>query len=177
MQIFLYFLVFLGLILIYFLITMFWACISVAPWVPTKKNDLEKIFNLADLKPGEVFYELGSGDGRVVFFVQDKFKVKATGLETAIPLVLYCKLIAFFKRNKEVVFKHKSMFKENLSQADVVYTYLLPKTLEKRLKDKFKKELKPGARVVSYVFSIKGLEPEVKERIRENGSLVYIYRF
>lgn len=177
MQIFLYILVLLALILIYFLITMFWTCISVAPWVPTKKKDLTEIFRMAELKPGEKFYELGSGDGRVVFFVQEKFKARAIGLETALPLVLYSRLVALLKGNKEVVFKYKSMFKEDLSQADVVYIYLLPKTLEKKLKDKFKKELKPGARVISYIFSIKGLEPEKKERIREKGYSVYLYRF
>ncbi|MDD5173136.1 MAG: SAM-dependent methyltransferase [Patescibacteria group bacterium] len=177
MQIFLYLLVLIGLFLIYVFITMFLACFFVAPWVPTKKKDLEKIFQIAELKPGEKFYELGSGDGRVVFFAQEKFKAKAIGLETALPLVLYSKFIAFLKGNKEVVFKAKSMFKEDLSQADVVYTYLLPKILEKKLKDKFKKELRPGSRVVSYVFSIHGLVPEKKERIRENGPLVYVYRF
>jgi len=156
---------------------MFWACISVAPWVPTKKKDLEEIFRIMELKPGEKFYELGSGDGRVVFFAHEKFKAEAVGLETALPLVIYSRLVALLKGNKEVVFKHKSMFKEDLSQADIVYTYLLPKTLEKRLKEKFKKELKPGSRVVSYVFSIKGLVPEKEERIGKRGSLVRVYRF
>lgn len=177
MQILSYILVFLALIVIYFLITAFWACISVAPWVPSKKKDLERAFKLARLKPGEVFYDLGCGDGRLVFLANEKFGAKAIGVETSLFLFLFCEIRRVFQGNKEVVFKNRSMFKEDLSRADVIYVYLLPKSLEKKLRDKLKKELKPGARVVSYVFAIKGLEPEVVDKPDEKSNPIYLYRF
>lgn len=156
---------------------MFWTCIAVAPWVPSKKKDLERIFKVARLKPGEVFYDLGCGDGRLVFLANQKFQAKAIGVETSLFLILFCKIRRIFHPNKDIVFKYKSMFKEDLSRADVVYTYLLPKTLEKKLKDKFKKELKPGARVISYVFAIKGLEPKAVDKPEQKSSAIYLYQF
>lgn len=56
-----------------------------APWVPTKKTDIVRVFELADLKQGEIFYDLGCGDARMVMYASRNFGVKSLGLEIALP--------------------------------------------------------------------------------------------
>ena len=51
-------------VLLVFLLTMVLA--NAAPWVPTRRRDMERILALAKIKPGEVFYDLGCGDGRLL---------------------------------------------------------------------------------------------------------------
>jgi hypothetical protein len=54
------------------------AGISFAPWVPTRSKDIKRGLDLAKMKPNEIFFELGCGDGRVVFFANKNYKVNAT---------------------------------------------------------------------------------------------------
>jgi len=167
-------------ILFFFLfcsITVLWAILSLAPWVPSRKKDLKRIFKIANLKPNEIFYDLGCGDGRIIFYAHRNFNVKSIGIELALPLFLICKIRQIFHSNKNILFKYKSLFKEDLSKADVIYVFALPRTLEKKLKQKLEKELKPGARVISYCFSIKGLKPKVIDKPDQKANSIYLYQF
>jgi SAM-dependent methyltransferase len=128
-----------------------------APWVTTKKSDVERFLRLADIKSGQIFYELGSGDGRLVCAAAEA-GAQAYGFEIA--LIPY--LLAQFRRlrspaRERIHFQFKSFWKISFKQADVVYMFLLPEIYE-NLKDKFKKELKPGAVVIAYAWRIKGWE-------------------
>jgi len=154
-----------------------WAILSLAPWVPSRKKDLKRIFKIANLKPNEIFYDLGCGDGRIIFYAHRNFNVKSIGIELALPLFLICKIRQIFHSNKNILFKYKSLFKEDLSKADVIYVFALPRTLEKKLKQKLEKELKPGARVISYCFSIKGLKPKVIDKPDQKANSIYLYQF
>ena len=154
-----------------------WAILSLAPWVPSREKDLKRIFKIADLKPNETFYDLGCGDGRIIFYANRNFQVKSIGIELALPLFLICKIRQIFHSNKNILFKHKSLFKEDLSKADVIYVFALPKTLEKKLKQKLEKELKPRARVISYCFSIKGLKPKFVDKPNKKDNSIYLYQF
>lgn len=150
---------------------------SFAPWVPAFKKDLPRVFEVAQLQPGEVFYDLGCGDGRTVVYAAEKFGVEATGVELIFPLFVVCKLRQFFSHSKKIQFKNKNLFHEDLSRADVVYVFGIPGTLANKVKEKFQKELKPGARVVSYVFKIEGLTPEVVSKPNPKDNSIYLYRF
>jgi len=168
-----YLLVITGLLL---LLSMAFASSSFAPWVPIWKKDLPRVFKLADLKPGEIFYDLGCGDGKTVFYANKHYKANAIGLEIAIPMYFLCKFKHALKRNKNVLFKYKNLFLENLEQADVVYFFGMPKKLNKKLKHKLEKELRPGTRVISYVFPIQGWD-HVKECKPKQGDIsIYLYK-
>jgi SAM-dependent methyltransferase len=163
------------LILLILLMTAALAGISFAPWVPTWRKDFPRVFKLAELKPGQVFYELGCGDGRVVTQANKIYKAKAIGLEISMPLYLVAKLRQLFNPNKDLKIKYKNLFKENLGAADVVYFFGMPKPVKDKLRLKLEKELKPGCRVISYVFPIEGWQPEVIDKPLANVVPIYLY--
>jgi len=161
------------LILFILIASTAYAANSGAPWVPTKKKDIERFLNFVDLKPGEKFYELGCGDARLAIAAAKKFGVKAVGVELSIP-----QAVVAFIRNRlaktEVKIKWANLFKVDLSDADFVYMFLMPETYAK-IKPKLERELKPGTRVVSYVWPIVGWEAE--KVLREEGRLdIFLYR-
>jgi SAM-dependent methyltransferase len=161
------------LVFIVFL-TFAYAGISFAPWVPTWKKDLPRIFKLAGLKPGEIFYDLGCGNGKVVLYAHKNFQAKAIGLEISLPLYLACKLRQLFNLNKNLVFKFKDLYSEDLRQANVVYFFGVPDKLDK-LKVKLERELKPGCRVISYVFPVIGWEPAEISKPEPVDIAIYSY--
>lgn len=151
------------------------AMISGAPFVPTPMPRVKKMLELAKIKPGEKVYDIGCGDGRIVYLAAKDYQAKATGFELS-PLV-YCLALVrkLFWRSKAKIlftdFRHR-----DLSDADVVLCYLMPQPLAK-LQAKLEKELKKGARVVSYAFHIGTWEPSfVEEKDAANNlSRILIY--
>jgi cyclopropane fatty-acyl-phospholipid synthase-like methyltransferase len=167
------FFLFLVLFLIFF--TFAWAGKSLAPWVPCRKKDIKRVLSIAELKPGEVFYELGCGDGRVVVAANKNYQVRAIGVELAVLLYIAAKIRQCFNWNKNLEIRYGSLFKEDLASADVVYVFGMPQTLKAKFKEKLEKELKPGARVVSYVFPIEGWKPIKIDKPTEKDLNVYLY--
>jgi hypothetical protein len=165
------------LVFLFFVIRSFWTIVSFAPWVPVLKKDYKRIFDLANLKPGEIFYDLGCGDGRIVGYASSHFSGVAIGVELQFPLFVVCKIRQLLLRNKNLFFKNKNLFDEDLSKADVVYVFGIPRTLAHKVKEKFQKELKPGARVISYLFSIEGFVPESVSRPLKSDNSIYVYQF
>lgn len=134
------------LYLLVFLIlaTAVYGAISAAPWLPTKKKDVPRMIALADIKPGERVYDLGCGDGRLVFAASAK-GAEAVGIEIFILPYFYAWVKSLFKKNSKILYG--DLFNYDLRDADVVFVFLLDKSY-KRLLEKFKKELKPGTKVV-----------------------------
>jgi len=151
------------------------AAASFAPWVPTWKKDLPRILKLADLKSGQKFYELGSGTGKVSLYISKHSSAQIIGLEIALPLYLFCKAKQFIAGKNNLVFRWKNLYKQNLSDADVIYFFGTPKPLAKRLKQKLEKELKHGAKVISYVFPIEGWDPKVIDKPSPNDVDIFLY--
>lgn len=128
------------------------ALITGAPFVPTPMQAVERILKAADIKPGEKVYDIGCGDGRMVHLAAKKYQANATGLELS-PLVYgLAKIRQLIWRSKAKI-KFGDFRYQNLKDADVIVCYLLPGPLAK-LQEKLDKELKKGARVVSYAFRI-----------------------
>lgn len=153
--------------------TAAYAGLRAAPWVPTKKKDVLRFLGLAKIKSGEKFYDLGCGDGRFVS-AATRAGADAVGYEISLLPYFLAKLRGLFLRNKNYKILYKDFWKQDLKDADVVYIFLMPDAFEK-LKAKFTKELKPGARVISLVWPIKGWEPS--QVSKEDGRVsLYLYK-
>jgi len=147
-----------------------------APWVPTPMRAVRIMLKEAKLKKQQTAYDLGCGDGRLVIEASKISGVKGIGFEISTPvyvLALIRNLINGFKAKILL----KSFWRYDISDANVVFLYLLPKSM-KKLKLKFEKELKKGTLVISYAFKIDGLKLEKKiERDRErNICPIWIYK-
>ncbi|MFH0818810.1 MAG: class I SAM-dependent methyltransferase [Patescibacteria group bacterium] len=147
-----------------------YASLKGAPWVPTVKHDVERAIKLANIKPGEVFYDLGCGDGRLVAAAADR-GAKSIGIELSFFQYLIAVIRNLSRPNTKI--KCQNLFKTDLSQADVVYFFLMPKHYQ-HIMQKFKQELKPGARVVAYVWPIKEWTPVKIDKIDKKCAL-YLY--
>jgi SAM-dependent methyltransferase len=141
-----------------------WFAGSDAPYVPTKIEAVRKILKIAGVKKGGKFYELGSGDGRVVLEAA-KLGARSIGIEQSLLRVLYSKYkahkLASHLRGGSVKFYHGNIFSKNYSDADVVYIYLLLKGVG-RLETRLKKELKKGAIVITQTYHFKNWRPYKK---------------
>lgn len=166
--------VILPLMLILFVYLGFWVEILGAPFVPTSNSVIFNILKQANLRKGQHFLELGSGDGRVVSMAVKKFDVSGTGVEIHPMLVWYCQLKKFIQKTPNLKFKRQSFYKTDFSQADVIFTFLLPKTLRK-LKNKFLTESKKGTLIISHGFKIEGLENKLVKKLDDKVYPTYYY--
>jgi SAM-dependent methyltransferase len=135
---------------IFFLILAF---LTGAPFVPSSNSTADAMITQANIQKNSVIYDLGSGDGKLLFLAKKKGGRKIVGIEINPFLVLFTKLKIFLSHQKEIQVKLGNFWSANISEADIVFVYLLPWKMEKLAK-KLKKELKPGARVVcnSFIF-------------------------
>lgn len=125
-----------------------WFAGSDAPFVPTKSEAIQKILMLAGVKKNKKFYELGSGDGRIVIEAA-KLGAQAFGIEQSLLRVWYSQKKAI--RFPNAKFIHGNIFSRRYSDADIVYLYLLPKGI-KKLEPKLKRELKKGSIVITQTY-------------------------
>ena len=150
---------------------------SLAPYVPTPQPIVEKLLQAARVKPGELVYDLGSGDGRVLVTAAKEFKAKAVGVEISPRLVKssreWIRQEGLEKRCKVI---QGDLRKVDLSHADVVVLYLLTSTNE-LLRPILEKSLKPGARVVSHDFEIREWNPTRVVQAVAHGRIhsIYVY--
>lgn len=145
----------------------------IAPFVASPLPVVRHMLTLVDLKPGEAFYDLGSGDGRTVVMAAQEFGARAVGVELREDLAK--KALATIHElgiQDRVTIVQNDMFKINLSPANVVFLYLTTSANDK-VKPKLEKELKPGTRVVSHDYEILGWKPVKTENFCENPKLGY----
>ena len=163
-------------LMIIILIPTIIALVSGAPFVPTPMQAVKKMLALADIKKGDKVYDIGCGDGRMVYLAAKDYGANATGFELSPLVYALAKIRQFFWRSKaKITFGDFRFY--NLKEADVVVCYLLPETLAK-LQTKLDKELKKGAKVISYAFQIGDWkEHHREERNRENNiAPIWVYQ-
>lgn len=130
---------------------------SDAPYIPTKKEAIRKILKLAGVKKGKKFYELGSGDGRVVLAAA-KLGADSFGIEQSWLRILYSRNKASELNLKKAHFYHANIFSRKYLDADVVYIYLLLRGVNK-LESKLEKELKKGSIVITQTYHFQNWKP------------------
>ncbi len=143
-----------------------------APWVPTYRHDVERFLQLAEIKPGQKFYDLGCGDGRIVCAAA-KAGAQAQGFEISLLPYFLAKLRCVSQR-KRCAIRYRDFWKVNLGDADLVYFFLMKKCYPK-LKEKLARELKPGTKVIAYVWPIEGWSPVAVDMVKGYPP-VYVYK-
>jgi SAM-dependent methyltransferase len=134
-----------------------------APWLPMPVKSARRMLQLAAVRPGETVFDLGSGDGRMLIVAAREFGAQAVGVEIEPMRAFASRLILrLFKAHPAAHVVRANLFDVDLSQADVVTLYLLANT-NARLVPKLRRELKPGARVVTLAFPLPGWEPAVRD--------------
>ena len=171
----LYFIVLILFVLIFG--TMIWASLSAAPWLPSWKKDVLAVVKSIEIKSTDIVYDLGCGDGRWLFAVAKTTPAKEiVGFEISLLFYVWCRIKILFSSYPHLKVKYQDLFKADLSQADVVFCFLLPRTMIK-IKDKLEKEMKPNSLFVSYTFTLPGHQPEKTFKVSQKSLPIYFYRF
>ena len=137
------------------------------PFVPTPVVVIDRMLELAEVKPGDVVYDLGSGDGRIVIRAAKKYGVRAVGIEMDQLLLDQARKDAKAEGVSDLVeFRSEDALKADISAATVVTLYMLP-WFNEAMKPNFQKMLKPGARIVAHDFGIEGWEPDKTVKLPE----------
>ncbi len=129
-------------------------------YLPTPQPVVEAMLALARIAPGDVVYDLGSGDGRIPIAAARRHGVRAVGIELDARMIERARCNARAAGVAHLVeFRHQDLFDADLREATVVTLFLFPATNE-RLRPKLAAELAPGARVVSHRFGLGGWPPD-----------------
>ncbi|MBK8065945.1 MAG: class I SAM-dependent methyltransferase [Betaproteobacteria bacterium] len=142
-------------------------------YVPTPQGLVEDMLRLADVKKGDVLFDLGSGDGRIAVTAAKKYGVRATGIDIDPERIREANENA--KKNgveKLVQFRQEDLFKADFRNATVITLYLLPE-LNLKLRPRLWAELKPGTRIVSHQFDMGDWAPDKKLEV--NGRVAYFW--
>lgn len=128
-------------------------------YVPTPYKVVEKMLELAKVKKTDVVYDLGCGDGRIVVTAALKYGCKGYGFDIDPTRVLESRQnVKKYNVGHLVKIEQKDIFKLDLSKANVVTLYLLPELNVKLIPQL--ETLKPGSRIVSHDFDMKGVKPD-----------------
>lgn len=144
----------------------FYAAVTSGPFVPSSRKRHLTMIDLAKLKKSDVVYDLGCGDGRLVFHAAKKAK-KAIGYELSIPLYLFGKIAQLFHPRASI--RYGNIWKQDYTEGTVIFCYLLPKAM-KQFYSEVWPALKPGTRVISNAFQIHDIQPVKQE------DKVYLYQ-
>jgi SAM-dependent methyltransferase len=145
---------------------------KIVPFVPTPQDVVDKMIELGGAKKGDVVYDLGSGDGRIVITAAKK-GARAVGFDVDGDLVKESRQnIRKAGVEKLAEIKQQDILTVDLSPATVVTMYLLP-DVNLKLKPNLLSQLKPGSRVVSHAFDMGDWKPDKVEQV--NGRTIYLW--
>jgi precorrin-6B methylase 2 len=142
------------------------------PYVPTPEDVVEKMLDMADVKKGDVLYDLGSGDGRIVIAAA-KRGAKGIGIDINPQRIREANDNARAAGvTDRVKFLNQDLFETDLKDATVVTLYLLP-SINLKLRPKLLSELRPGTRIVSHSFDMGDWEAEKTAEV--SGHTIYFW--
>jgi len=142
-------------------------------YVPTPPDVVEEMLKIADVKKGDVLYDLGSGDGRIAVTAAKRYGIRAVGIDIDPERIREANENAKKAGVTNLVrFRQEDLFKADFREATVVTLYLLP-DLNVKLRPRLWSELKPGTRVVSHQFDMADWKPE--KEVELNGRTIYFW--
>ncbi|MEK7617571.1 MAG: hypothetical protein AAB410_00320 [Patescibacteria group bacterium] len=146
--------------------------ITRVPFVPTGAGDIKFIVEKLGITPKDIFYDLGSGDGKVCLLINRLSGARCVGFE----LTTWTYLLSLIKStgNHRLKFRHSDFFEANWSEASYVYGYLYP-PLMGRVKEKFLKDCKPGSIAIIRDFPFPDLKPS-EVFYMPKAHEIYLYR-
>lgn len=157
-------------IMMVIVLSVFFTTFFGSSWAPTPKRIINKVIKETKPKRGQKFYDIGSGDGRLVIEVARKTQADVIGIEIDFLKWILSTIKIKMNHLNNARVRRCSFFAADIKDADIVFFYLTPKTIDK-LQAKLK-NLKKACVVVSYRFKCKDLRL-IKELKKEK---VYIYR-
>jgi SAM-dependent methyltransferase len=142
---------------------------KIVPYVPTPQEVVDRMLELAQVKKGDVVYDLGSGDGRIVVTAAKKYGVKAVGYEIDPQRIKEShENIKKAGVEKLVEIKQQDIRTVDLSGASVLTMYLLPE-VNMMLRPNIWSQMKQGSRVVSHDFDMGDWKPVKTEHIKDSS--------
>jgi SAM-dependent methyltransferase len=149
---------------------------KLAPYVASPAKVVDRMLELANIRPGETVYDLGCGDGRILIEAAQKYRAKAIGVEISPKIAAEARAKvkkAGLTQQVEVI--EGDLLQADLSGADVVTIYLAT-SLNEELRPRLEKFLKPGARVVSHDYAVPGWKPaQVVQAEGRQKHPIYLY--
>lgn len=147
---------------------------KLAPYVASPNRVIDRMLEMANIKQGETLIDLGCGDGRILITAVERYKAKAIGVEISPKLVAQ----ATTRIQREGLTEQARVIQGDLLQADLtgadVVTIYLESSLNRQLRPRLEKFLKPGARVVSHDYPVPGWKPTKVDK-SDGSHLVYLY--
>jgi SAM-dependent methyltransferase len=142
-------------------------------YVPTPQNVVDAMLKLANVHSGDVVYDLGCGDGRIVVTAAKQFGVRGVGID------INPERIAEAQENAQkngvtnrIIFRNEDLFEADIKEASVVTLYLLT-SLNLKLRPKLWRDLRPGTRIVSHSFDMGDWKPE--KQMEVDGRTIYFW--
>jgi SAM-dependent methyltransferase len=144
---------------------------SLAPYVPTPQDVVERMLELAQVTSKDMVYDLGCGDGRIVVTAAKKYGAHGVGVDIDPQRIRESQENAKRAGVENLVkFLQQDAMTVDVSPATVVTLYLLPDS-NRRLRANLTKELKPGARIVSHAFDMDDWDPLKTEQFTDAGGM------
>ena len=135
------------------------------PYVPSPMYVVHKMIEVAEIKKGDILYDMGSGDGRIVIEAAKKFGIRGVGIDLNPELVAKAKANALEEGVSDLVeFRAQDAFTVDMSPATVLTLYMLPE-FNAKLRPIMDRQLKPGTRVVSHDYPVEGWVPTRQESV------------
>lgn len=157
-----------------FVISLLFSSIMGSPYVPTKTKEINEILAIVDPKKNQLFLELGCGDGRVLREATKKYYVCGLGIDVNPLLISLAKIKSGWQKLSNINFKRQNILKSDLSQADVIYIFLMPELIEK-LRSKLESETKKNAVIISHGFKIKNWDDRLFKILPNKPFPTYFY--
>ena len=180
---------FLALFLLFIIASAFVGfLITRVPFVPTYTGDIKFIVDKLHISSKDVFYDLGSGNGKVVFLVEKLTGARVTGYELTWWTHLWAKIrlkiqdLGFKIKHgnpaespsKRISFSNKNFFKQDWSGANIIYCYLYPPLMGK-IEEKFVSNMKPGSIAIVRDFPFPNMGYEQKYYLPKDHE-IYVYK-
>jgi SAM-dependent methyltransferase len=144
-------------------------------YVATPHEVVDRMLHEAKVRTGDVVYDLGCGDGRMVIAAAKKFGTRGVGIDLDPVRIKEARANAKAQGvDRLVTFRVADLFETDLREATVVMLYLLPE-VNRRLKPKLFAELRPGARVVSHDFDMgRDWPPDRDVKLGSDGIYMWV---